>query len=124
MKPDAVITTTAASAPTTLCVGAEPALETSQPTRLISVTTMTPSQNLRYAIYSFVLSSFDTTQAITSAYDLPLARALGAGHPHRSSFTRLRAASECSDRRGGCATLVLPQQVFVEERGDLSVDGG
>lgn len=72
MKPDAVITTTATSAPTTLWVGAEPALETSQPTKLMSVTTTTPSQNLRYAICFFALSSFDMNQTITSADDQPL----------------------------------------------------
>jgi hypothetical protein len=42
-----------------VCRGAS-ALDTSQPTKLMSVTTMTPSQNLRYPICSFALSSFDT----------------------------------------------------------------
>ena len=47
LKPDRVMITTVATAPKTLCVGAEPGLEISQPTKLMSVTTIMPSQNLR-----------------------------------------------------------------------------
>jgi len=57
---DAVMTMIAATAANTVCAGAEAALETTQPTKLISVTTITPNQNLRYAICSFALSSLDT----------------------------------------------------------------
>jgi hypothetical protein len=53
------------------------AVEMSQPTNVISVTTMTPCQNLRYATCSFRRSSSDTASraAMNSGARIPQSRA-------------------------------------------------
>jgi len=63
------------------------ALEISHPNKLISVTTITPSQNLRYAIYSLATSSSDMSDSgcehSTSRTRMPTGRWYGG---HCSSF--------------------------------------